>query len=375
MRKWMPLLIFLLLLLLPVSSFGEKPDSTAIIEDCPHVWTFQSGSPCKIVIDRLYSGPHKTFYFTRDGKMLAAFAEYLDTPDSHRPIVSSSFYAYDENENLVGLESYYYNLGDRGSIDTVFKRANNYTLSKKEQLRRLEDGVGKTVYQPEDVDSKGNWLISKKLKYNGSLGDEYKRKIYYYGESTKVEKEVKDAFVRRDSLLSYCKANAWSAGEKADANRKDNYGLWWNILVPLLLGVLFGYIPSYMMSTRSKLSNMAIIIISIAIAWFVGGSIAKIVLIIGPYGSIWEMVFWVIAVGSFLACLSITLYKRCPNCASFDCRVIKREIVEEEEKETTKYLDGSKETSRRYHYKTIETIRCEKCGHVWKATRSGIVKD
>lgn len=226
-----------------------------------------------------------------------------------------------------------------------------------------------------DIDSKGNWLEGCERILFDTKSDIYSRRIFYYDEDSQAEKEVTATLARRDSLIAYCEANAWSAGEKARVNRKEKHGFGWNFLVPLLLGMGFGLVPGLVLGHKTKLSNLVIFILNIAIAWSVGAGVASIILMIGPYGSLWEGIFWFVTIAAYFSSMSVSLYKRCPKCASYDCGIVGRAVQKETETEKAVNRDGSEEVlSRHTDYTTIEYLRCNQCGHTWKAFWKGIHK-
>lgn len=365
-NKWYLLWMVLLAALFSVvSTVRAQSDTEEIKEKYPYIWSVREGSPCKVVTEDEYFTTRRTYYFTRDGELFAVFSERKDTPMSYRPVVYSHFYALDDKMEVVGCQQYNYNWADGGRVDTVLVQSNNLALSSKERVRKPNMELGNITYHPKDCDAKGNWLKGGHLNAYKNT-EMYTRKIFYYGEAPKVEKEVAAVLARRDTLITWCQENGWTSAERSRKERKDKHGFGWNFLVPLLLGAAFGLGPSLLLAHKTKLSNLTIFVINIALALYIGPMVASIVFIIGPYGSLWEGIFWFIAVCSYLFSMSMSLNKRCPKCGSYDCTLTGKMLEKETQTETAEYPDGTKEVLKRNtDYTTIDTMYCNNCGHTF----------
>lgn len=325
-------------------------------------WVVSEGKPCMVVFEpKKNARIRKTYCFNKEGVLAALLREELDSPASTRPIIARWLYAFDKYYNVVGIKKTSYRYGDGGKVESGEALHNNLATLRSEQIK-YRDGILVSV-SPAKEDGKGNWLIGYSSK-NKSEPD-ISRKIYYYGDDRAMEAKTNEILAEADSLVQYCKSEAWSLDERISNERKSSHGLWWNVLLPALISALLCYVSFRVFYRNRKVSNTVIMLVP-AIAIYAVGN--YFIIPMGPYGALWTFLYWVISfiVGAYL--LNTLLAVRCPRCASYNnaTRIASEHRVRKR-KEVATYEDGHKEVlSSSTEHTYTDTYMCDECGCTWR---------
>lgn len=334
-------------------------------------WKTEAGTPCLIVFgpDENDSNYRKLYYLDKEGLLKVAILEEPDVPSSSRKLKSRQFYVFDAQAEVVAMKMTMYNYGDGGKIVPNERIYNNLTLVEDEQVKYKWGNLNSVL--PSRKDKYGNWLTGDNYS-SAPVVKKIGRAIYYYGDDTTAEAQVAAAFAEADSLVKTCEAEKWSEAERRYQERKSAHGWWWNFFLPLLVSALVSWIVCKALCLRRNISNGLIYIIAAVPIFLIG---KFVVIPLGPYDKLWDVLYWILAFVGYILTVNLFLYRRCPKCASYNTEVIARTYKKTTETQKVKHGDGTEEVlSRSTDKETIEHLRCRECGHTWKATHQGWVK-
>ncbi len=352
------------------SSYGAWPGDykRIMIDDVTDVIS-GSPAPCKIEFEHVYLGDRHVVvaYYNTDGYMFMQEQRKTDLEyrrNSETPI-DETVYIFEGYKNDA-LYRKYIRYDHKGENPQIFED-HKFVLDRAER-----PGYNAKSYEHEwryinedGYDEFGNWRTTV-ADYEK---DPFHRTIYYYDSApTEILKEVEAKRTYADSVAAVYRAEAPSDEEVRAYNLRNNHGFFYNLLLPILYGLLLPGIVGWSLRYRRKVSNGLIFLIQILLAIFVWYPIANWFIKIGPYDMfIYKALYWVVMFAAAVKATLLPMRGRCWNCASVNSIVLKEWEERETETKTALFEDGSKEVlSRRtkverYHYR-----RCLDCGKEWQ---------
>lgn len=326
-----------------------------------HEWEVTSGKPCMVVFEPdNNSRTRTTFCIDGEGELKTVVIEELDRTSSRRPVVFRTMYIFNMLGDVVGAKTInYINMND-GSVEEKESISNNLALVKDEQVKYRDFWSGSII--PEKKDSKGNWI--KGIHVTSTTRNPIKREITYYGDGNAAEKKALSIMAEADSLMQYCKDNAWTIDEKDARERKSAHGFWWNLIVPALVSIVLSWLSCKVFYSKRSVPNYVIMLLPAALAFVIG---EYIIIPAGPYGHLWTVLYWIIAAGAYGITIQLHIYGRCPRCGSASARLTARRHETKTTTKTAKYPDGREEVLEKDTEKsTTDFLQCEECGYRWK---------
>lgn len=324
----------------------------------------KEGKPCKVEYSLSRSRNSSwTYYLNREGAvvMVRKFSEY--TNDKEIPTEAfKTTYIFSE-KNLIAKESIEYKYKRNSRVDSTRTFLNNYAQREDKKVRYSKPFGGKITYDSSAIDRHRNWIEG--IRIMNYREETVTRKIYYYDEDIAETAETEALAAELIPIVAQCMEKEPPKPKKPWLNLSEKSGLIMNIIVPALVGFLFGFLPGMFFRKRRNVSNLMIILITIGLAIMVGYPLVTLLYGAGPYYSLWAVVFWVLVIITFLYGFSFPLRGRCPKCASLDSVLLKEKITKKITRTTQEFGDGTVERSKKVDIEREHKFGCNECGCTW----------
>ncbi len=350
------------------SSYGAWPGDykRIMIDDVTDVIS-GSPAPCKIEFEARGGYEIVVAYYDTDGYM------FLQEQKSTK-------YNMNTRKDIPVEEALYVFDGYRH--DVLYRKWTVYDYIGKnpqeyEKHRFVLDRAERPVYHSKSYkhsfryinddgyDEYGNW----RTVVRDYEKEPFHRTIYYYGSApAEILKEVEAKRTYADSVAAVYRAEVPSDEEVRAYNLRNNHSFFYNLLLPILYGLLLPGIVGWSLRYRRKVSNGLIFLIQILLAIFVWYPIANWFIKIGPYDMfIYKLLYWVVMFAAAVKATLLPMRGRCWNCASVNSIVLKEWEERETETKTALFEDGSKEVlSRKTKVERYQYRRCLECGKEWQ---------
>ncbi len=370
MKKLFIVILILLDLAGLWSGRGEWPGDykRIVIDDVTDVI---SGSPvpCKIEFEHIEAGDRHIVvaYYNTDGYMFMQEQNRTDMEyrrNAETPI-DQTVYVFEGSKNAALYRKYI--LYDRKGEEPRISEAHKFVLDRAERpVYHSKSYKHSFRYINDDgYDEYGNW----RTVVRDYEKEPFHRTIYYYDSApAEILKEVEAKRAYADSVAAVYRAEAPSDEEVRAYNLRNNHNFFYNLLLPILYGLLLPGIVGWSLRYRRKVSNGVIMLIQVLLAIFVWYPIANWFIKIGPYDMfIYKALYWVVMFAAAVKAALLPLRGRCWNCASVDSIVLREWEERETETKTALHEDGRKEViSRKTKVERYQYRRCLECGKEWQ---------